>query len=809
MRFRLPAAGILPALCYLFINLTFGYPADQEYYDKKHPQDKPGVLSSETEGLGWKRNGQPTAVAPRDNLAISRHGATRWRRGGGPVGGPKKVAPAEALMEEHLDGDTQRLGEMESSAEGEGWEKVGETPQKVLRKARSPQVQKREGNLTAVVEKKTHRHDHKAGQSGRHGRARPRAVKIEGHGVTRQTQNWAADPLAFLESRGREIMANVAGCVGDECTCTNGSYKVLSAGCQPHRVCLPGWGVRRAGTAKQDVICHRCRHGTYSGEFSSTKRCQHHTRCHRLGLALLRVGNATNDNICHSGQFPMPSGETEGLIHQDDGTHLHEYEGFPMLQGYLNESSIEDGQSGDEWNQTSASHGLSKFTTFLESIEASEQTSAMASVPAGTELETTTREPVTRTSEPLFRETSPSLQNPIPAIDSFSGSGPISEIKSPQGNSEHLQSDDAAPLHLKPTQPGQDLFTPRSRPQSAAGMVKQESGQRTSEVLLPPSPASSTWSFDLNEHLAWMTVLLILTVLVLLVACSVQRSTHSYRRSPPERPDVIRQRAAQPRAQPRAPPPSLPGAPAWDMSRKWVIGNRGQSVDILHMVAAQVGSRWRELYNALSAPGIPPAVDEARHSSYQDLAYAALLSWSAVDPEASLAKLIGGLRRCNWPGLVESIRAIMDDTAGLEHDELGPLPSFTPARGHVGVVDRPADGGGLRPNHSGAFHDESLPLLRSDSTSSGSSSGSVRSSSFIPKEKRDTIVRQVLAEPADLRPVFDDLLSLLGPDEGRILEMCVQPEERLEKLFDIVGCKSREASQRLLDSLYQHLPELL
>ena len=83
------------------------------------------------------------------------------------------------------------------------------------------------------------------------------------------------------------------------------------------------------------------------------------------------------------------------------------------------------------------------------------------------------------------------------------------------------------------------------------------------------------------------------------------------------------------------------------------------------MVAAQVGSRWRELYNALSAPGIPPAVDEARHSSYQDLAYAALLSWSAVDPEASLAKLIGGLRRCDWPGLVESIRAIMDDTAGV------------------------------------------------------------------------------------------------------------------------------------------------
>uniref|UniRef100_A0A8C4QFK3 Death domain-containing protein n=1 Tax=Eptatretus burgeri TaxID=7764 RepID=A0A8C4QFK3_EPTBU len=595
-------------------------------------------------------------------------------------------------------------------------------PQKILREARSPRVQKHEGNLTAVAEKKTHRPDHKAGQSGshRHGRAGPRAVNIEGRGATRQTRNWAADPLAFLESQGREIMAEVAECVGDECTCTNGSYKVLDVRCQPHRVCIPGWGVRRAGTATQDVTCHRCRHGTYSSEFSSTKRCQHRTHCHRL---------------------------------------------------------------------------------------ASQETVVMPSVPAGTELETTTQEPVTRTGGPLFGKTSLSLQNPTPSGDSFSGSGPLSEIKGPQVNSEHLPSDYKVSFRLKPTQPSRDVFTLRSRPQSAAGMVKPESGQHTSEVFLPPSPASSTWSFDLNEHLAWMTVLLILTVLVLLVACSVQRSTRTYHRPPPERPDVIRQRAAQPRTQTRAPPPSLPGAPAWDTSRKWVIGHRG--VDILHMVAAQVGSRWRELYNSLSAPGIPPAVDEARHSSYQELAYAALLSWSAVDPEASLAKLIGGLRRCDWPGLVESIRAIMDDTAGLEHDELGPLPSFTPARGHVGVADRPAEGGGLRPNHSGTFHDESLPLLRSDSTSSGSSSGSVRNSSFIPKEKRDTIVRQVLAEPADLRPVFDDLLSLLGPDEGRILEMCVQPEERLEKLFDIVGYKSREASQRLLDSLYQHLPELL
>ncbi|MCP6467945.1 hypothetical protein NL473_28140, partial [Klebsiella pneumoniae] len=73
--------------------------------------------------------------------------------------------------------------------------------------------------------------------------------------------------------------------------------------------------------------------------------------------------------------------------------------------------------------------------------------------------------------------------------------------------------------------------------------------------------------------------------------------------------------------------------------------------------------------------------------------------------------------------------------------------------------------------------DESEPLLRCDSTSSGSSALS-RTGSFITKEKKDTVLRQVRLDPCDLQPIFDDMLHILNPEELRVIEEIPQAEDK-------------------------------
>ncbi|KAK5903955.1 hypothetical protein CgunFtcFv8_007693 [Champsocephalus gunnari] len=106
------------------------------------------------------------------------------------------------------------------------------------------------------------------------------------------------------------------------------------------------------------------------------------------------------------------------------------------------------------------------------------------------------------------------------------------------------------------------------------------------------------------------------------------------------------------------------------------------------------------------------------------------------------------------------------------------------------------------------FPDESEPLLRCDSTSSKDSALS-RNGSFITKEKKDTVLRQVRLDPCDLQPIFDDMLHILNPEELHIIEEIPAAEDKLDQLFEIAGVKSQEASQTLLDSVYSHLPDLL
>lgn len=76
-------------------------------------------------------------------------------------------------------------------------------------------------------------------------------------------------------------------------------------------------------------------------------------------------------------------------------------------------------------------------------------------------------------------------------------------------------------------------------------------------------------------------------------------------------------------------------------------------------------------------------------------------------------------------------------------------------------------------------------------------------------EKKDTVLRQVRLDPCDLQPIFDDMLHILNPEELLVIEEIPQAEDKLDRLFEIAGVKSQEASQTLLDSVYSHLPDLL
>lgn len=80
---------------------------------------------------------------------------------------------------------------------------------------------------------------------------------------------------------------------------------------------------------------------------------------------------------------------------------------------------------------------------------------------------------------------------------------------------------------------------------------------------------------------------------------------------------------------------------------------------------------------------------------------------------------------------------------------------------------------------------------------------------LLPTEKKDTVLRQVRLDPCDLQPIFDDMLHILNPEELHVIEEIPQAEDKLDRLFEIAGVKSQEASQTLLDSVYSHLPDLL
>ncbi|XP_041044571.1 tumor necrosis factor receptor superfamily member 21 [Carcharodon carcharias] len=314
----------------------------------------------------------------------------------------------------------------------------------------------------------------------------------------------------------------------------------------------------------------------------------------------------------------------------------------------------------------------------------------------------------------------------------------------------------------------------------------------------PPRPSAHK-HFDINEHLPWMIVLFLLLVLVVTVVCSIKKSSRVLKKGPKQDPSSIVEKAGL--KKPISPTPN---------KEKWIYYYNGQGVDILKLVAAQIGSQWKDIYQFLAnAAEREVAAFSNGYSGDHERAYAALQHWTIRDPEANLAKLISALRRYKRNDVVENIRGLMEDTSQLDLEKLVPVLSSK-----NGITPNPAvPNTTIEPSSADKtkvfFVDESEPLLRCDSTSSTSSSVLSRTGSFISKEKKDTILRQVRLDPCDLQPIFDDMLHILNQEELGVIEEIPHAEDKLDKLFEIAGGKSQDASQKLLDSVYSHLPDLL
>ncbi|XP_061097843.1 tumor necrosis factor receptor superfamily member 21 isoform X2 [Conger conger] len=332
---------------------------------------------------------------------------------------------------------------------------------------------------------------------------------------------------------------------------------------------------------------------------------------------------------------------------------------------------------------------------------------------------------------------------------------------------------------------------PEGRPQGAPYRPPRRGSPR-------PGPQKR---FDINEHLPWMIVLLLLLVLVVIVVCSVKRSSRVLKKGPRQDPSSIVEKAIQKKSV----------APT-QAKEKWIYCSNGQGVDILKLVAAQIGSQWIDMYQYLAnATEREVAAFSNGYTADHERAYAAFQHWTIRDGDANLAKLIGALHRQRRIDVVEKIRCVMEDNPQFDLNQLMTSVNVTQC---LSPNHKPSESPGPGTERSpvdrtkGFFADESEPLLRCDSTSSKDSALS-RTGSFITKEKKDTVLRQVRLDPCDLQPIFDDMLHILSPEELRVIEEIALAEDKLDRLFEIAGVKSQEASQTLLDSVYSHLPDLL
>ncbi|XP_036002979.1 tumor necrosis factor receptor superfamily member 21 isoform X1 [Fundulus heteroclitus] len=569
------------------------------------------------------------------------------------------------------------------------------------------------------------------------------------------------------------------------CTCPPNRFLSRDSGveCKPYSLCPPGTRVKKRGTQTEDVLCKPCTKGTFSREASSAASCRNHTDCQALGMLLLTPGTRQTDNVCgppsttSSSVTPTtPLGPAQAVFLQQSMTSsVTPSLNVPAHKGSLSQSAaiqlrgtVGGGNRGEELVLT---HSGISITPNQDASWTSLSMARKQAVDLKQELDESTAE-----SEP--RGTKPSMEGPEgPEVVRVGTS--ISNVASP-GNGG----------------PASSYYRPNRRGS--------------------PRPTRHD-HFDINEHLPWMIVLLLLLVLVVIVMCSVKRSSRVLKKGPMQDPSSIVEKAIH----------KKPAVPATQAREKWMYYySNGQGVDILKLVAAQVGNQWIDIYQSLAnATEREVAAFSNGYSSDHERAYAALQHWTIRDSGANLAKLINALHRQRRIDVVEKIRCIMEDNPQFDINQLTTTVNVSQSLSPIHkLLDSPSGtggSGGSSGRTSGAvsvqspmdrtkcfFADESEPLLRCDSTSSKDSALS-RNGSFITKEKKDTVLRQVRLDPCDLQPIFDDMLHILNPEELRFLEEIPTAADKLDRLFEIAGVKSQEASQTLLDSVYSHLPDLL
>ncbi|XP_019947310.2 tumor necrosis factor receptor superfamily member 21 [Paralichthys olivaceus] len=577
------------------------------------------------------------------------------------------------------------------------------------------------------------------------------------------------------------------------CTCPPNSFLSVESGaeCKPHSLCPSGTRVKKRGSATEDVVCKPCTKGTFSDMRSSLVKCRTHTDCQAQGLVLLTPGTRETDNVCAPSTSALSSSSSSSTI-----------------------TSRGPSQDVPERQTSSFSPSSSLNGPAHEGIYSLSAPMPLRESPGWKNLRT---EGLGRPGNPIPPNSDPSRTLPPPAQKQPMNS------EQPRGQ----PNSDPVPGPNKQAMDGLEVaeVVPVGTGISKVADQGSGGGGGVSSYYRPTrrgSPRPSTQNhFDINEHLPWMIVLLLLLVLVVIVVCSVKRSSRVLKKGPVQDPSSIMEKAIQ----------KKPSQPPMQVKEKWIYYSNGQGVDILKLVAAHVGTHWIDIYQSLAnATEREVAAFSNGYSSDHERAYAALQHWTIRDSDANLAKLINALHRQRRIDVVEKIRCVMEDNPQFDINQLmtsvnvsqslSPIHkaldspssvgggsnrsggSSSSSSGSVGVEQSPVD------RTKGFFPDESEPLLRCDSTSSKDSALS-RNGSFITKEKKDTVLRQVRLDPCDLQPIFDDMLHILNPEELHVIEEIPDSEDKLDRLFEIAGVKSQEASQTLLDSVYSHLPDLL
>ncbi|NXW37723.1 TNR21 factor, partial [Phaetusa simplex] len=195
--------------------------------------------------------------------------------------------------------------------------------------------------------------------------------------------------------------------------------------------------------------------------------------------------------------------------------------------------------------------------------------------------------------------------------------------------------------------------------QTSQALEKQPSlemagGDKSNVPYRPPRRGQQNvhQHFDINEHLPWMIVLFLLLVLVVIVVCSVRKSSRTLKKGPRQDPSAIVEKAIMKKS-----------TTPTQNREKWIYYCNGHGIDILKLVAAQVGSQWKDIYQFLcNASEREVAAFSNGYAADHERAYAALQHWTIRGPEASLAQLISALRQHRRNDVVEKIRGLMEDT---------------------------------------------------------------------------------------------------------------------------------------------------